>query len=128
MARPLLQWFGQACNFLGEELDLGAQVAKRALWYVFRACYTQGAPGSAELFGCRPNNFIHDQIMCEVPEHRANEAAHALGELMRVAALDLMPDVPMKMDPILCRRWSKNAKGVRDDSGRLVPWEDARLA
>lgn len=107
---------------------LGAQVAKRSLWLVFKACYTRHAEGSGELFGCRPVNFIHDQILAEAPEERAHEAAVALGDLMRQAALELLPDIPMKMEPIVCRRWSKDAKEVRDDQGRLIAWEDVRLA
>jgi DNA polymerase-1 len=120
-----LATYCSACN--SKYQRLGAKVAKRALWYVFLACYTRGAEGSGALFGCRPNLFVHDQIMVEVPEGRSYAAAEAVGALMNRAGRELLPDVPVPTEPILCRRWSKNAEAVRDENGRLVPWEDVRL-
>ncbi len=114
-----------ACNTKYQRL--GAKVGKRALWYLFKACYTRHAHGSAELFGCRPNNWIHDQAMIEAPEARANVAARMVAELMNQAARELCPDVPTSTEPILCRRWSKNAEEIRDENGLLIPWEDIRL-
>ncbi len=130
-----------ACN--SKYQRLGAKTGKRALWYLFKACYTRFAEGAFEplwnqertqivgrvpvLFGCRPNNWIHDQAMVEAPEDRAHVAAVAVGALMNKAGRELMPDCPVTTEPILCRRWSKNAAEVRDESGRLVPWEDIRL-
>lgn len=150
-----------ACNTKYQRT--GARVAKRALWKVFKACYTRTAPGAFEpvyldgmvvgrqpvLFGCRPDNFIHDQIMCEAPEERAHRAGQALAALMNEAGREICPDVPPSTEPVLCRRWSKNAaerrepcgtcgaaehekcvKGCAVGTGRrvLIPWDDERLA
>jgi hypothetical protein len=32
-------------------------------------------------------------------------------------------DVPIIAEPVLMRRWYKNAETVRDESGRLICWE-----
>jgi hypothetical protein len=116
-----------ACNSFYQ--GLGADVAKRAGAYIFRACYLKGF--DPVLFGCTPVNFIHDQTMVEAPEARAQECALRVEHWMRQAAIDVMPDYgPMmasKTEAILCRRWSKNAEAVRDEDGSLVAWEDERL-
>ncbi len=116
-----------ACNSFYQ--GLGADVAKRAGAYIFRACYVKGVDD--ELFGCTPVNFVHDQMFVEAPEERAQAAALRVEHWMRQAAIDLLPDYgPMmasKTEAILCRRWSKNAEAVRDGHGNLVPWEDERL-
>jgi len=40
---------------------------------------------------------------------------------------EVLPDVPVKCEPILTRRWSKRADLVRGDDGVMVAWEDPRL-
>lgn len=116
-----------ACNSFYQ--GLGADVAKRAGAYIFRACYIVGFDD--ELFGCTPVNFIHDQMMVEAPEERGQVAASRVEHWMRQAAIDVLPDygqmMASKTEAILCRRWSKNAEAVRDDEGRLQAWEDERL-
>jgi hypothetical protein len=116
-----------ACNSFYQ--GLGADVAKRAGAYIFRACYVKGYDD--ELFGCVPVNFVHDQMFVEAPEARAQVAALRVEHWMRQAAIDLLPDygqaMASKTEAILCRRWSKNAEAVRDGKGNLVPWEDERL-
>jgi hypothetical protein len=116
-----------ACNSFYQ--GLGADVAKRAGAYIFRACYVVGF--DSELFGCTPVNFIHDQMMVEAPEARAQAAAMRVEHWMRQAAIDLLPDygaaMASKTEAILARRWSKNAEAVRDEDGTLGVWEDERL-
>jgi DNA polymerase I-like protein with 3'-5' exonuclease and polymerase domains len=65
---------------------------------------------------------VHDEIIAEVPEDRAHEAAHRIAEVM-VETMNLYtPDVPARAEPALMRRWYKAADPVYVD-GRLVPWE-----
>ena len=114
-----------ACNSFYQ--GLGADVAKLAGWNIFKACYVDR---SSPLFGARPVNFIHDQFLVEVREDgREFAAAEELGRLMNAAGALILPDVPVKCEPILARRWSKLAKGVKNEAGELVgAWEDMRLA
>lgn len=116
-----------ACNspFQG----LGADVAKLAGWYIFKACYVRGVDDA--LFGCRPMNFIHDQflIACLLP--RANDAAKRVEYWCQLAARELLPDygeaMAKKTKALLTHRWSKQAKRLVDKAGNLEAWEDARL-
>lgn len=111
-----------ACNspFQG----LGADVAKRALWLVWKACEGLSELGFSDpLYGCHPVNFVHDSIMTEVPEERAHECAMRQSELMDQAGREIMTDVPVSVDAVVTRRWSKKAKAWRDDNGRLIPWD-----
>jgi hypothetical protein len=116
-----------ACNSFYQ--GLGADVAKRAGWYIFKACYVPGF--DPELFGCAPQNFVHDQFFVAAPEERAQAAALRVEHWMKLAAAELLPDygpaMAAKTEAILTRRWSKQAEAVRDESGELVAWEDARL-
>lgn len=108
-----------ACNALFQ--GLGADVAKHAGFQIARECYTvEDSP----LFGARPINFIHDQFLIEVLEERAAAAATRTGEIMNASGALILPDVPVKCEPILARRWSKNAVEVRGKSGELLPWEE----
>ena len=45
---------------------------------------------------------------------------------MNRAGAEVLPDVPVKCEPILTRRWSKRADLVKVD-GVMVAWEDPRL-
>jgi hypothetical protein len=134
-----------ACNspFQG----LGADVAKMALWLVWKASVGLSELGEADpLFGCFPVNFVHDSIMTEVPEARAHEAAYRQKELMELAGRMVLVDVPVKADMVVTRRWSKKAGQWRQPctacgsptkckcegvakwaDRRLIPW-DLRIA
>jgi len=75
------------------------------------------------LFGCRPIAFIHDEIILEVPEDGAPEAALRLEEVMVDIMSEYMPDIPVKADAHLMRRWYKSAEPVHNSDGVLIPWE-----
>ncbi len=133
------------CNSVFQ--GLLADVAKRAGWYLFKACYLspsvllsldirlQDKPHktreeyelnilqASPIYGCRPINFIHDQFLVEAPETRGDAAADVTGLLMDRAGEEIFPDVPVKCEPILARRWSKRAGKVKDKEGRLLAWE-----
>lgn len=105
---------------------LAADAAKAAGFLIARECY---ADPRSVLFGSRIVNFVHDEFICEVPDdHLASERAHRLAELMVVGATPFLPDVPPVVEPLLARKWSKKAKQVKDQSGRLVPWEPKKAA
>ncbi len=117
---------------------LTADGAKAALYFASRECYTgeseawnppavsgpafSGTPRSP-LFGCRMNAMIHDELMGEAPEARAHEAAVRLGEVMVHGMQIYTPDVQTVVEPVIMRRWYKDAKPKFGPDGRLAPWE-----
>lgn len=109
--------YTDGCN--GFFQGLIADVAKDALWRLQRAAYVES---SSPFYGSRPLLLLHDEVIAEVPETRAHEAAEEMARLMLAAAADHIPDVTMRAEPALQRRWYKGAKTVRDNTGRLVPW------
>jgi hypothetical protein len=100
---------------------LAADGAKAAMWEAARAEYAE--PGSP-LYGCRTVNFVHDELIVEVPDDRelAHAAAMELQRIMQEAFNRWTPHCPTTAEPALMRRWSKNADPVWDN-GMLVPWE-----
>jgi DNA polymerase I-like protein with 3'-5' exonuclease and polymerase domains len=99
--------------------SLGATAATWAGYDLARACYHEQGH---VLFGSRPVNFIHDQYLVEVlDDEQAHDRAMAVADIMVRAAKRAIPDVTPKVEPLLCRYWSKDAKAVYKD-GRLVPW------
>lgn len=109
--------YTDGCNHAFQHLT--AAGAKEALYRVTREAYTDR--GSA-LWGTYPVMFVHDEIIAEVPEDRAHEAAHRIAEVMVATMNEYTPDVPARAEPALMRRWYKSADPVYVD-GRLVPWE-----
>jgi DNA polymerase-1 len=103
--------YTEACNTLFQ--GLAADAAK--------ACYVDT---SSPLFGGRIVNFIHDEFLVEVDDdERAADAAEELARLMVEGASRFLPDVPPLAEPYLARRFSKKAKPIRDEEGKLVPWD-----
>lgn len=92
----------------------------RALWRLARECYTDR---NSPLFGSRPVVTPYDQALTEVPEAKAPEAADRQALIMREEMQAVCPDVPIKVEPVLTRRWLKGAKPSRDASGRLMVTE-----
>jgi DNA polymerase I len=99
---------------------LAAVGAKRALVAVSRECYLDR---TSPLFGSRIVVFAHDEIITELREDQAHEAAYRQADLMIEAMRTCTPRVKVKAEPALMRYWYKDAKAVFDDKGRLVPWE-----
>lgn len=100
-----------------------AEGAKAAVFRVVRACFDPAEESC--LFGCHPVNFIHDEMLVEIPddahrEVRAMEVSRLMVESIRKTVLK---DVEVRAEPALMRRWYKDAEPVRDANGRLVPWE-----
>ena len=101
---------------------LASDCAKRAGWLIAKQQYTDP---SGPLWNTRTVAFVHDEFILEVPDDdRAHDAAVELARLMTVGANEYLPDVPIplsKMEPLLMRRWSKNAQPKFDSRGRLAP-------
>lgn len=100
---------------------LASMGAKRALWNVAREMYDRrlGSP----LFGSRVAVFAHDEIVAQVPIETAHEASYRLRDVMVSSMREFVPDVKIKAEPALMRRWYKAADTMHDASGRLIPWE-----
>lgn len=92
--------------------------AKLALYEVTRACYTKSSP----LFGCRPWNFVHDDIIAIAPIDQAPEAADEMSRIMKETFNQFVRDVPTEAEPLVSSVWSKHAKTIRDANGRLECW------
>lgn len=107
-------YYTEACNSFVQ--GLAADAAKDALYHVIKACYLSR---NSPLFGSRPVNYIHDEIMLEVPEDRAHEAAMEQTRIMIERFNVWTPDVPVRAEPCLMSRWSKNAE-TKYVNGRLV--------
>lgn len=107
------------CN--GNFQEQAAFGATTALWMMVMECYDETL-GSV-LFGSRINAFVHDEFIGEHPEDRAHEAAERIAEIGIEEMQAINPDVKISMEPALMKRWLKGAKTVRDEGGRLIPWE-----
>lgn len=97
---------------------LAADGAKRALCNVAKEQYCDPA---SPLYGSRTILFAHDEILAELPKHKAHEAATRLSEVMVASMREYTPDVAVEAEPCLMERWYKGAEPVYVE-GRLVPW------
>lgn len=95
---------------------LAADMAKDALWAVTKECYTDR---NSPLWNSRPVIFEHDAIISEIPENKGHEALTRQIELMEAAGRRWCPDVRVKAEGALSRRWYKGAKAVFVN-GRMV--------
>ena len=108
-----------ACNSFFQ--GLAADAAKDAMWEVVKRQY---AVPDNPLFGTRTVNFIHDELLIEIPEHRAEPAALELQRVMTSTFNRWVPDYPTRAEAALMYRWSKDAE-PRYVNGHLVPWREA---
>lgn len=107
-----------ACNFPFQHLT--AHGAKAALWEVTRRQFD--VPGSA-LYGTATVNFVHDELILEVPETRIPECAAELEKVMCDEYNRTCPDVPVRAEATAMRYWSKKFDAPTfDERGRMVAW------
>ena len=99
---------------------LAADGAKAGLIRMSKEMYLDK---SSPLFGSRLMVFAHDEIILEIPEELAHEAANRQAEIMIEEMRKFTPDVKIKAEPALMTRWYKAAEPVFDANGRLTVWE-----
>ena len=102
--------FNSACNFPFQ--SLAALGAKRALWAVWRSKY-----------GKYMVNFIHDEILFELPMETAAEDVLVIQKIMEEAMKKVIPDVRIAAEGCLMNRWDKEAEPVYDLFGNLTVWQ-----
>ena len=91
---------------------LAADGAKLALYELLRAEYRVVA-------------FVHDEVLIEIPERDDyGEVAEHISEIMVRAMRLVCPDVTIRTEYAVMRRWRKNAQAALDPQGRLIPYED----
>jgi hypothetical protein len=89
---------------------MAADGAKLALWRLWRAGY-------------RIANFIHDEVLVEVPEDSdLDHHAAEVRRLMIAGMAEVVPDIRIEVECLATTAWSKAAKVVRDERGRLLAW------
>jgi DNA polymerase-1 len=112
-------YFTEAANtpFQGRTADMAKCAGFELAW----GCYVEGP-----LLGSRIWYFGHDEWILEHPEHEAHERSEAQGAVQLAAGARWCPDVPVRGEPALMRRWRKEAGPVYRD-GRLIPYEDREL-
>jgi DNA polymerase I-like protein with 3'-5' exonuclease and polymerase domains len=89
---------------------LAADGAKLALWRLWRAGY-------------RIANFIHDQVLVEVPrDSDLTRHAKRVRRLMIQGMRDVVPDVRVDVSYAATERWYKGAEPVFGPGGRLQLW------
>lgn len=106
-----------ACNSYFQ--GLAADGAKEALFQLAKECYVP----SGLLYGSRCVVFVHDEVIMEHPIALAHERAFIQAEIMVKAMEKFTPDVRIKAEPALMRRWYKSAAAKFDADQRLIPWE-----
>lgn len=101
-----------------------AEGGKLAFYEVSMQCYDHADPSQSPLFGCFPLAWIHDEVLMEIPDDGfSHERACAVSEIMVNCMSQITPDVKVRCEAKLMRRWYKQAQPVFDQAGRLVPWE-----
>jgi DNA polymerase I-like protein with 3'-5' exonuclease and polymerase domains len=89
---------------------LAADGAKLALWKLWRAGY-------------RIVNFIHDEVLVEVPaDSDLTHHGQHIQQLMVEGMQEVLPDVRVSADYAAMDRWWKSAEAVFDESGKLLLW------
>lgn len=104
-----------------------AEGALMAMFNVTRASYD--STSNSPLYGnCWPIGFIHDEIIGEIPEDRhMHQRAMEISSIMVDALRVICPDVKVKAEPALMRRWDKRAEPVFDKTGNLIVWTPEEL-
>jgi DNA polymerase I len=96
-----------------------AVATKRAMWRCLREMYH--VPTSP-LFGHHMVLNVHDELIAELNEATAPEAAERMALIMREELIAVVPDLAasVEAEPALSRTMTKGAKTLRDERGRLT--------
>jgi hypothetical protein len=99
----------------------GAAVELYVGWELWKAQNDKHNP----LHDAKMCNFIHDEFIFDTPESIAQDAAHEIDRIMCIAGRKVCPNVPLKADVTLMRRWSKKASSALQDDGTYTIWDVA---
>lgn len=88
----------------------------------FQVAYEGYVDLGTPLYGSRVVGNMYDELLIEVPEDQAHEAAYRATAVILKAVGAWLPDVPVRAKPALAHRWSKKMETVLDENQRLVPW------
>ena len=99
---------------------LAADGAKSAMWELTKAMYSDI---DSPLYGVRCWAFIHDEFILEGPEEKSHLWAKVASDIMVEEMQKYTPDIPIKAEPALMRRWYKDAEPSYDQEGKLIIWE-----
>jgi hypothetical protein len=100
---------------------LAGDLAGEVLWILTEEMYL--AEKKSVLLGTRLLAFVHDENLFDAPEKRAARVAARVKEIMTSgkAKKKYTPDIPLKTDPLIMRRWFKGAKPAYSKKGVLKP-------
>lgn len=108
-------WFTRAANTYFQGLI--ADGTKRFLWVL-------GQEIAAGRVRARLVNFIHDEVLLELPDdEHATRTMDAVTSLLVSEMGRVIKRVPIVADPVLSRRWTKDAYSTRCPDGTLTVWE-----
>ena len=96
--------------------------AEGAKWSVIDVVRATRDPNHL-LFGCFVVDFIHDELLVEVPLDTTNETVPEIQRLMSAAFLKVLPDIHVGTEAVLMIAWRKEAEPTFDDEGNLIIWE-----
>lgn len=91
-----------------------AHGVKRALYEVSYRSYVKR---SSWLYGSRLVVVPHDELVMEAPEEIAHEVAMEMEQVMHDQMKTMIPDIPIKLETTIARRYSKKAKPVWTQHG-----------
>lgn len=100
-----------------------ADMAKDAGWALAREYF---GIDLGPLNDANPWNFVHDEHIAEAPEATAPACAARMTEIMEAAGRKWCPDVPVRVETAMMRRWRKGAEPAYR-GGILIPHEDRDL-
>lgn len=90
--------------------------AKIATFNVTRACWDPAL--NSCLYGCRPNAFVHDEMIVEIPRDQwMHERCEEIGKIMVDSMKVITPDMNIKTEPTLMEKWDKAAELVLGPEG-----------
>ena len=98
-----------------------ADGAKNAVCEVVRRCYVVK---ESALYGCRLVNFVHDELILEIPNDpsRFKAIVEEFKKVMCDEYNKITPDYPVSVDAALMAYWSKAAEYIEDENGNPVVW------
>lgn len=118
--------------FQGLLADATKSALRRASREMYDSTFRLDDGSMSPLFGSRFILFAHDELIAELPEHCAHEAAMRLSKIMEEELCAYCPDMvaAIKAEPAIMRRWYKGAatwyaiggKKPANANDRLTPW------